>query len=183
LVIVFDLTEMPSSPQLPSPKSAAIASDSKAARMQRLRTLGRLLDNAIGIPGTRIRIGLDPIMGLIPGGGDTAGLILSSFIVLEAARMGASKSTLSTMAFNILLETIAGTVPVVGDIFDVTWKSNLRNIELLEEHLKLPRVNPRRNRWFAILLIVGLVLTFILCLVLSFYLLQWLFHLVQGATL
>jgi Domain of unknown function (DUF4112) len=170
------------SPQPPTPRPIASASDSKLARMRRLRTLGRVLDNAIGIPGTKIRIGLDPIMGLIPGGGDTAGLILSSFIVLEAARMGASKSTLSTMAFNILLETLAGTLPVVGDIFDVTWKSNLRNIELLEEHLKLPRVNQRQNRGFAVLLIAGLAFAFVGCLIASFYLLRWLFHLIQGGT-
>ncbi|HEY9641087.1 MAG TPA: DUF4112 domain-containing protein [Coleofasciculaceae cyanobacterium] len=168
-----------SSPQPSSPKPVAV--ELKAARMQRLRTLGRLLDNAIGIPGTKIRIGLDPIIGLIPGGGDTVGMILSSFIVLEAARLGASKSTLSTMAFNILLETIAGTVPIVGDIFDVTWKSNLRNIELLEESLKLPRGHQRRNHGFAVLLIAGLALAFVLCIILSFYLLRWLFHWMQAA--
>ena len=152
------------------------------ARMQRLRRFGRLMDSAIGIPGTKFRVGLDPIIGLIPGGGDTAGLIFSSYIVLEAARMGASKSALSTMAFNILLETVVGTVPVVGDIFDVTWKSNIRNIELLEEHLNVPRP-VAQNRWFAILLIVGLALAVVACLALSFYLLRGLFHLLQSGTI
>jgi hypothetical protein len=149
--------------------------------MQRLRRLGRLLDSAIGIPGTKFRIGLDPIIGLIPGGGDTVGMMLSSFIVLEGARMGASKSTLSMMAFNILLETIAGTVPVVGDIFDVTWKSNLRNIGLLEEHLKISRATPKSNHGFAILLILGLAIVFVAGIVGSFYLLGWVLHLIQGA--
>jgi Domain of unknown function (DUF4112) len=137
------------------------------------------MDSAIGIPGTKFRIGLDPIIGLLPGGGDTAGLILSSYIVLEAARMGASKSTLSTMALNILLETAVGTVPVVGDIFDVTWKSNIRNIELLEEHLNVPRP-VAQNRWFAILLIAGLALAVIASVVMSVYVLRWLFHLIQS---
>jgi Domain of unknown function (DUF4112) len=137
------------------------------------------MDSAIGIPGTKFRIGLDPIIGLLPGGGDTAGLILSSYIVLEAARMGASKSTLSTMALNILLETVVGTVPVVGDIFDVTWKSNIRNIELLEEHLNVPRP-VAQNRWFAILLITGLALAVVVSVVLSVYVLRWLFHFVQS---
>ena len=137
------------------------------------------MDSAIGIPGTKFRIGLDPIIGLLPGGGDTAGLILSSYIVLEAARMGASKSTLSSMAMNILLETVVGTVPVVGDIFDVTWKSNIRNIELLEEHLKIPRP-AAQNRWFAILLIAGLALAVVVCLVVSVYILRWLFHFIQS---
>jgi hypothetical protein len=155
--------------------------DSRVTRLQRLRRLGRALDSAIGIPGTKFRFGLDPIIGLIPGGGDTAGLVLSSFIVLEAARLGASKSVLSTMAFNILLETIAGTVPVVGDIFDVTWKSNLRNIDLLEEHLKLSRPTRQSNHGFALLLIGGLLIVFAGCLVLSFYVLRWLWQWAQAS--
>jgi Domain of unknown function (DUF4112) len=169
---------MSQSPRQPS----SIANPPHLARIQRLRRFGRLMDSAIGIPGTKFRVGLDPIIGLIPGGGDTAGLIFSSYIVLEAARMGASKSTLSTMAFNILLETVVGTVPVVGDIFDVTWKSNIRNIELLEEHLNVPRP-VAQNRWFAILLIVGLALAVVACLALSFYILRWLFHLLQSGTI
>jgi hypothetical protein len=149
--------------------------DARIKRLERLRRLGFLLDNAIQIPGTRFRIGLDPLIGLIPGGGDTAGLIISAFIVLEAAQMGASKSALGTMAFNILLETLAGTVPGVGDIFDATWKSNVRNIALLEQHLdlELPQSASPRNRWFAILLILGLALVLIGCAYLSFQLLRW----------
>ncbi len=150
----------------------------KSARMQRLRRLSFLLDNAIKIPGTSYRVGLDPIIGLIPGGGDTAGLILSAFIVLEAAQMGASKSTLSNMAFNILLETMAGTLPGLGDLFDATWKSNSRNLQLLEQHFELPHpAAPARNRWFAILLILGLGLVFVLCAYASFRLLQMLVRL------
>ncbi|MFM7423729.1 MAG: DUF4112 domain-containing protein [Elainella sp.] len=147
--------------------------------MHRLRRLSFFLDNAIRVPGTSFRIGLDPIIGLIPGGGDTAGLVLSAFIVLEAAQMGASKSTLSSMAFNILLETIAGTVPGLGDLFDATWKSNSRNLELLEQHFELPH-SVARNRWFAILLILGLGLVFALCAYASFRLLQMIFQLLQA---
>lgn len=155
--------------------------DARIAKLERLRRVGFLLDNAIRIPGTRFRIGLDPLLGLIPGGGDTAGLILSAFIVLEAAQMGASKSALSTMAFNILLETLVGTVPGVGDLFDATWKSNIRNIALLEEHLdlELPQAAPARNRWFAILLIIGLAIALVGCAYLSFQLLRWI---VQAVT-
>lgn len=150
--------------------------------MERLRRLSFILDNAIRIPGTRYRIGLDPLLGLIPGGGDAAGLILSAFIVLEAAQMGASKPALGTMAFNILLETLAGTVPGIGDLFDATWKSNVRNIALLEQHLdlELPQAAPVRNRWFAILLIAGLVIAVIGCAYLSFLLLRWIVQALQG---
>lgn len=147
--------------------------EARIARLERLRRLSFLLDNAIRIPGTSYRIGIDPLLGLIPGGGDTAGLFLSSFIVLEAARMGASKSTLGAMAFNILLETVAGIIPGLGDLFDATWKSNVRNIEILEQHLNLPQVTPGRNRWFAILLILGLVAVLLGCGYLSFRILQW----------
>jgi hypothetical protein len=156
---------------------------SRALRMQRLRRLSFLLDNAIQIPGTSHRIGLDPIIGLIPGGGDTAGLVLSAFIVLEAAQLGASKSTLSTMALNILLETMAGTLPGLGDLFDATWKSNSRNLQLLEQHFELPHpATPARNRWFAILLIFGLGLVFLLCAYASFRLLQAIIQLLLHAS-
>lgn len=164
------------------PKSplSPVPIDSRATRLRRLRSLSRLLDNAIVIPGTGYRIGLDPIIGLIPGGGDTAGLVLSSYIVLEAARLGASKSLLGQMAFNILLETLVGTVPVVGDIFDATWKANARNIEILETELHLPHHQERRNRWFAILLLLLLGLVFVGCLVLSVLLLRSLWQAIQS---
>lgn len=159
---------------MPRPSSRPAAAGHP--HLARLHTLSYWLDSAVHIPGTSIRFGLDPIIGLLPGGGDTAGLLLSSYIVLEAARMGVSKSTLMTMAFNILLETVAGVVPVVGDLFDATWKSNVRNLRLLEEQLQLPQTPSKQksNRWFALLLIGGLVLVFIGCVVLSILLLRWL---------
>lgn len=167
-------------PQQPPPSSSALT-DTRAPRVQRLRQLSHLLDNALIIPGTGYRIGLDPIIGLIPGGGDTVGMILSSAIVLEAARMGASKSVLQQMVFNILLETVAGTVPVVGDIFDVTWKSNVRNIVLLEDDLKLDHPVRRRHQGFAILLLIGLFLVFAACLTVSILLLRGLIQSLSGA--
>jgi hypothetical protein len=139
--------------------------------------MSRLLDSAIGIPGTRFRIGLDPILGLIPGGGDTLGLFFSCLIVLEASRLGASKSTLGKMASNILIETLVGTVPVVGDLFDATWKSNVRNMQLLDEHLNIQPSSPaHRNRAFTILLLIGLGLAFLGCIALSVWLLQSLYQ-------
>ncbi|MBD0267587.1 MAG: DUF4112 domain-containing protein [Cyanobacteria bacterium Co-bin8] len=156
-----------------TPRPSSLPASPASARIARLRNLSYWLDNAIAIPGTRFRFGLDPIIGLLPGGGDTAGLLMSSYIVLEAARMGASKSMLSQMAFNILLETLAGTIPVAGDLFDATWKSNVRNMRLLEEHLKLPPVTRARNRWFAVLLIIGLILVLIGCVAISLLLLRW----------
>lgn len=162
------------------PELPPIAIDSKVHRLRRLRSLSRLLDNAIKIPGTGFRVGLDPLIGLIPGGGDTAGLVMSSYIVLEAAKLGASKSLLGQMVFNILLETIAGSVPVVGDVFDVAWKSNARNIQLLEQELKIPHHTPRRNQGFAIALILLLVLAFIASVTVSVLVIRWLLQAVAG---
>jgi hypothetical protein len=139
-----------------------------------LRQLSRLLDEAIAVPGTNYRIGLDPIIGLIPGGGDMVGLLLSSWIVIEAARLGASQSTLRRMLVNIVLETLMGTVPVVGDVFDVAWKSNTKNIRLLEEHLQTPVVRRTQNRAFLAVFILGIVLAIALIAALSVFILRWL---------
>jgi hypothetical protein len=164
-------------PNSSEPPSAIV--DSKVARLKQLRHLSFWLDEAIAIPGTRYRIGLDPIIGLIPGGGDTVGMVFSSFIVLEAARLGASRSMLGRMAFNVLLETLLGTVPLVGDFFDATWKSNSKNIQLLEAHLQVPQTAQTQNRGFAILLVLGLLLVFAGCVFLSVVVLRWLIHAVR----
>src|SRR5512134_537483 len=88
------------------------------ARLERLRELSRWLDNAIPIPGTPWRIGLDPLLGLFPGLGDLIAALLSGFIVLEAERLGAPRSVLLRMLFNVVTDTAAGSVPVAGDLFD-----------------------------------------------------------------
>jgi hypothetical protein len=127
-----------------------------ANRLQRVRSLSHLLDNAILIPGTDYRIGLDPILGLLPGAGDIIGTGFSAYIILEAALMGLPKVTLTRMAFNILLETVVGSVPFIGDFFDFAWKANVKNLELLESHMAAPKSSKRGDWWFAILLIIGL---------------------------
>ena len=99
--------------------------------LEHLRRLSRLLDSAIPLPGG-FRIGLDGILGLIPGIGDALGASLSTYIVIQAARLGASPLQLSRMILNILLETLLGAVPVLGDLFDIAWKANERNMALLD---------------------------------------------------
>ena len=141
--------------QSPSQHSS-IATDSKAASLQRLRRLSRILDNAVTIPGTSLGIGLDPILGLIPGAGDFIGTGLSAYIVLEAARLGVPQATLGKMVFNIILEGLVGVVPVLGDLFDVAWKANAKNIRLLEGHLNFPHTSKKADRWFVVLLLAGL---------------------------
>jgi len=108
----------------------------RLATLNRIRKLSRLMDNAIGIPGTGFRIGLDPIIGLIPGAGDLISTAFSAYIIYLATRFGIPAKDLQKMIFNIGLEAIAGTVPLVGDLFDAYYKSNIRNLAILEQHLQ-----------------------------------------------
>ena len=117
-----------------------ITSDSAQSKetlesLKQLRSLTHTLDNAFEIPGTGYRVGWDAIIGLIPGVGDAIMLVPSGYIIYQAYRLGAPRSTLTRMVLNIGLETVVGSVPLVGDLFDATWKSNARNLHLLEQHL------------------------------------------------
>ncbi len=128
-----------------------------SAEVERLRTMARLLDSAIQIPGTRYRVGLDALIGLVPFAGDVTGAILSSFIVLRAARLGASRATVIRMMGNIALDAIVGGVPLLGDLFDAGWKANTRNLALLEAHLQRPGPTARASRRLLVFLGLGLV--------------------------
>jgi Domain of unknown function (DUF4112) len=131
---------------------------SHAPRLKRLRQISNLLDSAISIPGTKQRIGLDPILGLIPGGGDTVSALLSGYIIVEAAQMGLPRKALTQMVMNLVVDTVVGSVPVLGDIFDVVSKANLRNLQIVESHAKAPAPSTKVDRLFIGLLIVGLIL-------------------------
>lgn len=139
----------------PRPKSRGVPeSDSRAEK--RLRRLAWLMDSSIPLPGG-YRIGLDGLVGLIPGIGDAAGALVSSYIVVEAGRLGAPKSLLVRMGFNVLLETLIGTVPLLGDLFDFVYKANLRNVRLLEQHVLEPRRSPVSNRVIAGGIVLGML--------------------------
>ena len=130
-------------------------------RLRRLRSLSHILDNAIAIPGLGYRVGLDPLIGLLPGGGDLVAGLISIYVIAEAARLGVPAATLGRMGLNILLEVVVGTVPMVGDLFDVVWKANARNVALLERHIRHPRPSRRIDKLFAIALIL-ILLTIVL---------------------
>jgi hypothetical protein len=137
-----------------------VANDKDKTR-RRLERLAWYLDNSIPIPGLNARIGLDPLLGLLPGIGDTVGALLSSYILAEAARLGAPKLVLLKMAFNIVVEALAGALPVLGDFFDMAWKANQRNVQLLGDYLDQPRkmvVASRLFVWTLGALLVGLVI-------------------------
>jgi len=98
---------------------------------KRLALLARLLDDAFHLPGTSIRIGWDGLIGLVPGIGDAATTLLSAYIVWEARRLGVSKWTQARMWANVGFDFLVGLIPVLGDLFDVAWKANRRNLQLL----------------------------------------------------
>ena len=112
---------------------------SEARAIRRVERLARLLDSEFRIPGTRFRFGIDGLIGLAPGIGDAAGLALSSYIVLEAWRLGTPPPILVRMIANLALDGAVGTVPVVGDLFDIAWKANRRNLDLLLRHVHGPK--------------------------------------------
>lgn len=111
----------------------------------RLKRLAYLLDSAIPLPGGR-SIGLEAVVGLIPGIGDIIGALASCYIVAEGVRMGAPKRVIARMIGNVLLESTVGVVPVVGDLFDMVYKSNMRNIDLLLELEKAPITDLEHTR-------------------------------------
>jgi hypothetical protein len=100
---------------------------------------------------------LDPIIGLIPGFGDAVGAVLSGGILIEAAMMGVSRATMLRMALNIAIDSLVGAVPVVGDLFDFVWKSNLKNMALLDRALENPRAGARADRLFLTFLLIVLL--------------------------
>ncbi|MEZ2279216.1 MAG: DUF4112 domain-containing protein [Microcoleus sp.] len=107
----------------------------RLATLNRIRKFSRLMDTAIGIPGTKFRIGLDPIIGLVPGAGDLVDTAFSAYLIYLATRFKLPPKTLGKMIYNISLEAVIGSLPLIGDIFDAFYKSNIRNLALLEEHL------------------------------------------------
>ena len=157
-----------------------IEPDAKAPTLKRLRQLSRLLDNVITIPGTKIGFGLDPIIGLIPIGGDFLGVMFSSYIILEAARLGVSRATLSKMVLNVIIDGLVGAVPVLGDLFDFAWTANSYNLKLLEEYLKFPSEQRSADRWFIFAVLAGLLLISIVLVALSVILIRILWNALTG---
>jgi hypothetical protein len=109
---------------------------SHAERLARVTRLARLMDAAIAIPGTRIRLGADAMLGLAPGVGDLIAKIASAYILYEAHQMGLPKHKLLRMGGNVLVDLVFGSVPVAGDVFDVFWRANMRNIKILRDHVE-----------------------------------------------
>ncbi len=111
-------------------------------RLAQVRFIARLMDDQFAIPGTNFRFGLDFMLGIFPGLGDAVTSVISLLIVHHAWQIGASKLTLARMLGNIGVDFLVGSVPLIGDLFDVAWKSNRKNARLLEAHL-----NKSSGKW------------------------------------
>ena len=134
--------------------------------------LALIMDEFLRVPGTKFRFGLDPIIGLLPGLGDTASAFVSALALIQAARRGVPKILLARMSLNILVNEIVGIIPVLGDAFSFWFKSNARNYRLLQQHIDRP-TRSRKSDW----IFVGAVLVLlflIVCagLLISFFVLQ-----------
>jgi hypothetical protein len=110
--------------------------ESKEDALKRLEALGKLMDGAFQLPGTNVRFGIDAVIGLVPGVGDLVSGLVSSYLIWEARRLGVSKWVLTRMAVNTLLDTTIGAIPLAGDVFDVMFRANMKNMALLRRHLE-----------------------------------------------
>ncbi len=138
------------------------ASAAAEPRVVFARFLAELLDQRFTIPGTSIRIGLDPIIGLIPGVGDTLANLAGSAILLVGAQFRLPKVVLLRMALNVALNTLIGAIPVVGDLFSIWFRSNVRNARLLELHATRHAQKAAPADWlFVMTVIAGLLLLLI----------------------
>lgn len=115
--------------------------------------LALIMDEIIRVPGTNFRFGLDPLIGLIPGIGDTSSALVSAFALVQALRLGVPKILLTRMALNILANEVIGIIPVVGDAFSFWFKSNARNYEIIKNH-RLGSAPPKRSDW---LFVIGIL--------------------------
>ncbi|HEY9901351.1 MAG TPA: DUF4112 domain-containing protein [Candidatus Sericytochromatia bacterium] len=163
-----------------SPQPSGQPIKAQTSTMRRLRRLSYLLDDVIRIPGTPYRIGIDPLLDVLPIGGDFLGTAFSVYIVLEAARLGVPRAALVQMVVNILLDTVISTVPVLGTVVDATWKANRKNIALLQEHLDIPQPGKKADWLFIALLLGGLLLAVVVMAAISVMLLRWLWTVLLG---
>src|SRR5215207_10743597 len=161
---------------------AAVPARAERADVERgLDQLSRVMDGLFRIPGTGWRIGLDALVGLIPGVGDFATTAVSLYILAAGVRYQVPKVTLLRMASNIAVDYLLGAVPVVGDLFDAAWKSNQMNVELLRQRASVPAEEARHGRlsdWlFLGVIMLGLLVLLVGSLAVSLWLLTQLFGL------
>ncbi|HST61474.1 MAG TPA: DUF4112 domain-containing protein [Longimicrobium sp.] len=125
--------------------------------LRRLDSLSFVLDNSIRVPGTNARFGADAIIGLIPGFGDAAGALMSAYIVLQAARLGAPVPSLARMLLNVGIEALFGAVPVLGDLFDAAFKANARNVAILRSEVERKGSTAKSSKAVVFAVLIALI--------------------------
>jgi hypothetical protein len=134
--------------------------------------LALIMDEFLRVPGTNFRFGLDPLIGLVPGIGDTGSALVSAFALLRALRVGVPKILLARMSMNILINEIVGIVPIVGDAFSFWFKSNVRNYQIIKDHIDAPGTSRRSDWVFVIAVLALLFLVVCLGIAVSFFFLH-----------
>ena len=152
-------------------------SDAAERHLRRYRSLAWQWDNLLRIPGTPIRLGWDALLGVIPVVGDAAGGMLGSYGIWVGWRQGAPLSVLLRMLLNVLIDTVTGAIPVLGDLFDIGWRSNSRNLALLDRWLERPDQLRRRSAWLLIALAAILLLALLAALAAAI----WIVHLLLAS--
>lgn len=143
--------------------------------------LALVMDEFVRIPGTTFKIGLDPLIGLLPGFGDTGSALVSAFALVQAARLGVPKIALARMSLNILINELIGIVPIVGDAFSFWFKSNARNYRILKDYIASPSRAARRSDWIFVIAVLILLAAIVGCgLFVTFLLLRGIARMLTG---
>jgi hypothetical protein len=150
-------------------------------RAKTSKAIAWLLDECITIPGTKIRFGLDPILGLIPGGGETVSSIVGIFLLGDASRRGIPFRTLLKMGGNVLLNAGVGAVPGLGDIFSFWFKSNTRNFTLLRHYIESPDGKQAQGGWWPLLFVLGIVAIVVFMNIAAWLFAIWIIHQLFGS--
>jgi hypothetical protein len=158
--------------------------DARREDAEELEVIAKWMDSAFRIPGVRWRFGLDALIGLIPGLGDAATSLIALYLIAKAQRMGVSRATLARMAINTGVDLAIGAIPLVGDAFDVFFKSNQRNVDLLRKHAQASGGEERRMKWadraFVGSIIVALGLLVAAAGMAAYYLAIWIMRAMQN---
>jgi hypothetical protein len=150
-----------------------------ADRMRHVARIARLMDSEFTIPGTKFRFGLDPVLGLIPVFGNMATSAVSAMLVLTMMKHGASRNVIIRMSLNLLLDSVIGAIPIVGNLFDFGFRANNRNVELLRRHYEEGKYQGSGRGLIAAVL-VGLVAFLLAAGWATWHLVSWIVHTIAG---
>jgi hypothetical protein len=166
----------PPQPEILPPLKSRFHKGDRLFGDENLDLLSHLLDDWFRVPGTPIRFGLDGIVGLVPVLGDILGGLASTLIVVAAWVRGIPYITLLRMVVNIGIEVLLGTVPLIGDAFDIAWKANRRNYALIVRHLERSRGQTWRDWVFLFIILASLAVIFLAPILLILWFLEWMAH-------